>query len=93
MTFAPQGGYGDYQGQSVFTHGMEVGTSRNESHDLRTASDELVASLSQSNPQLRARSSYSSISIAGRRGLHTVLNNVSDVTRRSRNKSNCSPRN
>jgi len=81
VTFAPQGGYGDYQGQSVFTHGMEVGTSRNESHDLRTATDELVASLSQSNPQLRGRSGYNSISFAGRRGLHTVLNNVSDVTR------------
>ena len=81
VTFAPQGGYGDYQGQSVFTHGMEVGTSRNESHDLRTATDELVSALSQSNPQLRGRSGYSSISFAGRRGLHTVLNNVSDVTR------------
>ena len=81
VTFAPQGGYGDYQGQSVFTHGMEVGTSRNESHDLRTATDELVSALSQSNPQLRGRSGYNSISFAGRRGLHTVLNNVSDVTR------------
>jgi Zn-dependent protease with chaperone function len=81
VTFAPQGGYGDFQGQSVFTHGVEVGTSRNESHDLRTATDELVSSLSQSNPQLQGRSSYNSITIAGRRGLHTVLNNVSDVTR------------
>jgi Zn-dependent protease with chaperone function len=81
VTFAPQGGYGDYQGQSVFTHGVEVGTSRNESHDLRTATDELVSSLSQSNPQLQGRSSYNAINIAGRRGLHTVLNNVSDVTR------------
>ena len=81
VTFAPQGAYGDYQGQSVFTHGIEVGTSRNESHDLRTATDELVNSLSQSNPQLRGRSTYNSISVAGRRGLHTVLTNVSDVTR------------
>jgi hypothetical protein len=81
VTFAPQGGYGDYQGQSVFTHGMEVGTSRNESHNLRTATDELVSTLSQSNPQLQGRSSYNSITIAGRRGLHTVLGNVSDVTR------------
>jgi Zn-dependent protease with chaperone function len=81
VTFAPQGGYGDFQGQSVFTHGMEVGTSRNESHDLRTATDELVSALSQSNPRLQGRSSYNSISIAGRRGLHTVLNNVSDATR------------
>jgi hypothetical protein len=82
VTFAPRGGYGDYQGQSVFTHGIEVGTDRNESHDLRTATDELVSSLSQSNPRLRGRANYSSVNIAGRRGLQTVLNNVSDVTRR-----------
>jgi beta-barrel assembly-enhancing protease len=81
VTFAPQGAYGDFQGQSVFTHGIEVGTSRNESHDLRTATDELVASLGQNNPQLRGRSTYDQTTIAGRRGLHTVLNNVSDVTR------------
>jgi len=81
VTFAPQGGYGDYQGQSTFTHGIEVGTSRNESHDLRTATDELVSSLGQSNPQLRGRSNYSSVTIAGRRGLHTVLSNISDATR------------
>jgi hypothetical protein len=82
VTFAPQGGYGDYQGQSAFTHGIEVGTDRNESHDLRTATDELINSMSQSNPQLRGRTTYNAATIAGRRGLHTVLNNVSDVTRR-----------
>jgi hypothetical protein len=82
VTFAPSGGYGNYNGQSVFTHGLEVGINRNESHNLQAATDELLNQLSQTNPQLRGRSSYNSISIAGRRGLHTVLNNVSDVTGR-----------
>jgi hypothetical protein len=82
VTFAPKGGYGNYQGQSAFTHGMEVGNNRNESHDLRTATDELIASLHQSNPQIRGNNSYNSVSIDGRRGLHTVLTNISDVTRR-----------
>jgi hypothetical protein len=81
VTFAPQGGYGDYQGQSVFTHGIEAGTSRNESHNLRTATDELIDSLSQSNPQMRRPSNYNQVSVGGRRGLHTVISNVSDVTR------------
>jgi Zn-dependent protease with chaperone function len=81
VTFAPDGGYGSYQGQNVFTHGIEVGTDRNESHDLRTATDELIDSLSRNNPQLR-RGSSGSITVAGRRGLHLVLSNVSDVTRR-----------
>ncbi len=37
VTFAPDGAYGAYEGQSVFTHGIEFGISRNEGHDLRTA--------------------------------------------------------
>jgi hypothetical protein len=82
VTFAPDGGYGNYRGQSVFTHGVEVGVERNEGHNLQTATDELVDSLGQSNPRLRGRSSYQSISIDGRRGLQTVLNNVSDATGR-----------
>ena len=42
MTFAPDGAYGAINGQSVFTHGIEVGVSRNETHDLQTATDELI---------------------------------------------------
>jgi peptidase M48-like protein len=82
VTFAPDGGYGNYQGQSVFTHGMEVGVERNEGHNLQTATDELIDSLSRSNPRMRGRSSYQSVSIDGRRGLQAVLNNVSDATGR-----------
>ena len=52
VTFAPEGAYGDANGQSVFTHGVEVGSARNESHDLQTATDELIASLAQGNPGL-----------------------------------------
>src|SRR5207244_2402291 len=83
VTFAPNGGYGNYNGQSAFTHGLEVGVNRNESHNLQAATDELLNQLSQSNPRLGGRRSYNSISIDGRRGLHTILNNVSDVTGRA----------
>ncbi len=82
VTFAPNGGYGDYQGQSVFTHGMELGIQRNETHNLRTAVDELVNSLRQSNPQLRSNGAYNAFTLDGKRGLHTILANVSDVTGR-----------
>ena len=37
MTFAPEGGYGAIDGQSVFTHGVQVGIARNETHDLEEA--------------------------------------------------------
>jgi Zn-dependent protease with chaperone function len=80
VTFAPDGAYGDHQGQSVFTHGLQIGMDRNESHNLQTATDELVNGLGQSNPRLRQTGGYSNVSFAGRRGLATVLSNVSDVT-------------
>jgi peptidase M48-like protein len=80
VTFAPDGGYGNYQGQSVFTHGMEFGLDRTENHDLRTSTDELINGLSQGNPRLRRNGNYTSTTIAGRRALATTLTNVSDAT-------------
>jgi Zn-dependent protease with chaperone function len=80
VTFAPDGAYGTIRGSSVFTHGMEIGVSRNESHDLKTATDELVQAIRQSNPRLSAPNGYERASVGGRDGLHAVLTNVSDVT-------------
>jgi beta-barrel assembly-enhancing protease len=80
VTFAPEGAYGTVSGQSVFTHGVEIGLARNETHDLRTATDELIQSLSQSNPRLRRPSGYERTTVAGMEAAHTRLSNVSDVT-------------
>ena len=80
VTFAPDGGYGDYRGQNVFTHGLQLGVERNESHDLRQATDELLQGLAQSNPRMRQNGRFTSVTLAGRRGLATVLSNVSDAT-------------
>jgi beta-barrel assembly-enhancing protease len=80
VTFAPEGAYGNHQGQSVFTHGLQIGVDRNESHNLQTATRELIQGLAQSNPRLRQPSNFSNVTFAGRRGLTTLLTNVSDVT-------------
>jgi hypothetical protein len=81
VTFAPEGAYGAVNEQSVFTHGAEVGLARNETHDLETATEELIQSLAQSNPRLSRRSDYSRATIGGRSGLRATLSNVSDATR------------
>lgn len=80
VTFAPEGAYGQYNGQGVFTHGVEIGISRNETHDLETATDELIQSLSGGNPHLSRPSGYDQVSIGGRRGLRTTMSNVSEPT-------------
>ena len=69
VTFAPDGAYGQYNGQSVFTHGMELGVARNETHNLQDATDELLDSLGQANPQLSRPSGYDRVNIGNRNGL------------------------
>ena len=82
VTFAPNGADGALNGQSVFTHGIEIGAARNENHDLQTATDELIASLGRSNAQLQRTSRYDRTSIGGRSGLRTILENRSEATGR-----------
>ena len=83
VTFAPEGGYGSLNQQSVFTHGIEAGVTRNESHDLQTATNELVQSLAQSNPRMRQSRGYDRGTIGGRNGLRATLSNQNDATGRS----------
>jgi hypothetical protein len=82
VTFAPDGAVGAVKGQSVFTHGVQVGLARNETHDLQTATDELIQSLGQSNPRLSRPSGYEPATVGGQSALRTTLSNVSDATGR-----------
>lgn len=81
VTFAPDGGYGTYNGQTVYTHGMQIGVTRNESHDLQTATDELVNAFAQGNPDMGRPSRYERTSVDGRRSLRTTISNRNEVTR------------
>jgi hypothetical protein len=80
VTFAPEGGYGGVNDQSVFTHGVQVGISRNETHSLDEATQELLASLAQSNPRLARAGNPTRGTLGGRQALRTQLANVSEAT-------------
>jgi hypothetical protein len=82
VTFAPEGGYGAVNQQSVFTHGVEAGVMKPESRNLQTASQELVEGLSQANPRMRQESGWQRDSLGGRSGLRTMLSNQNDATGR-----------
>ena len=77
VTFAPDGAYGDVNGQSTFTHGVELGAARNESHDLQTATNELIQSLAQGNPGMSRPARYDRVNLGGRQGLRAVMTNAS----------------
>jgi hypothetical protein len=80
VTFAPDGAYGQANGQNVFTHGVEIGAARNETHDLQTATNELLEALAQANPGLSRSSGFDRVNLSGRSGLRTVLTNSQSAT-------------
>lgn len=80
VTFAPDGAFGQVNGQNVFTHGVETGVTRNERHELPQATQDFIAGLTQANPRLVQRASPSNAIVAGRPALQTPLANVSDAT-------------
>jgi beta-barrel assembly-enhancing protease len=53
IKFVPQNGYGPLNGQTVFTHGAEVGVVRAQSRDLGAATDALLDSLQSRNPEMK----------------------------------------
>ena len=80
VMFVPDGGYVRADnGQSAFTHGIEVGVTRGDGN-LQQQTEQLVQGFAQSNPQLRRQGGYSRTTIGGRQGLTTTLSNVSEVT-------------
>jgi hypothetical protein len=82
VKFVPDGASGQVQGHTVFTHGAELGFTRNETHSLREATQEFIDGLAQSNPSLRATGGLQNTTLSGRNGLVVTLNNVSEVTGR-----------
>jgi hypothetical protein len=81
VTYAPGGGFvqGD-DGGSAFTHGVQVGVVQGGGGNLQQDTQQLLKSLSRSNPDLRAAGNARRETIGGRQGLTTPLSNVSQVT-------------
>jgi len=78
--FSPEGAYGNYQNQSVYTHGVNLGIAQTQSRNLQQATNELLNSLGAGNGSLRQRSGYQRTTVAGRTGLTTTLSNVNEAT-------------
>jgi predicted Zn-dependent protease len=80
--FAPEGGYGNYNGQAVFTHGTSFGVAQTNQRNLQRATDEIISNFAQGNRNLRATGGYQRTTIDGRQALWTNLSNVNEATGR-----------
>lgn len=80
---APEGAYGQVQGQPVFTHGVNVGITQAQGNNLRDATDYFINTLAQGNGNIRAQGGYQRGTVDGRNALALTLSNVNEATRRS----------
>ena len=80
VTFAPNGAFGNMQGQSVFTHGAIVGAADTRTTDLTVVSDQYVAGILKGNAYLQAQGSSQRTQLGGRTALLRRLTGKSPVT-------------
>ena len=70
--FVPDGGYGQVNGQAVFTHGANIGVSQTNRRGLQQSTQEFINGLAQGNRNLRTAGGYQRTSISGRTALVTT---------------------
>jgi predicted Zn-dependent protease len=78
--FVPDGAYGSYNGQSVFTHGVSFGAVNVNNSGLQRGTDEIVSGLTQGNGNLRASGGYQRTTMSGRNALLTTMSNINEAT-------------
>jgi predicted Zn-dependent protease len=78
--FAPEGGYGQYQNQAVFTHGVNLGVAQTQSRNLQQATTEFLNSLAQGNRSLQQRSGLQRTTLSGRTAYTASMTNVNEAT-------------
>ena len=78
--FAPEGAFGQYRNQLVYTHGVNCGVTDTQSRNLQQATQEFLKGMAQGHGNLRQQSGYQRTTISGRTGLSMTLNNVNEAT-------------
>jgi len=79
VKFVPQNAYGQYNGETVFTHGVELGVARAASRDLVESTDALLNALAQGNPDLRQAAQPRQTRLSQRTAIeHQLVNRTPD---------------
>ena len=80
--FVPEGGYGQYNGQPVFTHGASFGVGQSSNRNLQRSTQDLINQLGQGNNNLRMNGGFQRTTLSGRNALVSTLTNVNEATGR-----------
>ena len=71
----PQNGYGQLNGQTIFSHGVEFGITKAGSRNLQDATNTWLKAIAQDNPQLRLAGNQQATRISQRSAIVTPLSN------------------
>jgi Zn-dependent protease with chaperone function len=75
----PQNGYGQLNGQTAFTYGVEFGIAKAASRDLQDATNTWLKAVAQNNPELRLAGQQQAVRISQRSAIATPLVNPSPL--------------
>jgi hypothetical protein len=75
----PENGYGEANGQTMFTHGIEFGVAKSNTRDLREATAVWLNAVAQNNPELRLAGKQETGQISQRTAIATPLSNPSPL--------------
>src|SRR5262245_58750923 len=75
----PENGYGELNGQVVFSHGVEFGLVKAESRDLQEATKAWLNAIAQGNPELKLGGQQTAMKISQRSAIGTPLVNPSPL--------------
>jgi predicted Zn-dependent protease len=78
--FAPEGAYGQYQNQVVYTHGVNFGVEQTQSRNLQQATQDFLNRLAQGGGNMRQRTGVQRSTLSGRTALTSSLTNVNEAT-------------
>jgi hypothetical protein len=73
IKYVPQNAYGDYNGQSTLTHGVELGVVRASSNNLDASTQALIDSFVRGNDGMRVAGNAERFNLSGRQAIVTPL--------------------
>ena len=79
IRYVPENGYGPMNGQTVLTHGVELGVARATSGDLAQATDTFIEAIMRGETTVQRSAQSRVVTLAGRQALATPLLNRSPL--------------
>ena len=87
IRIVPENSFGQLNGQTVFSHGIEFGIAQAGTRDLREATITWLKAVAQNNPELRLAGEQQALKISQRSAIGTLLVNRRRSEARSRSAS------